>query len=625
MAQPIAYSYIRFSTKAQEEGDSLRRQTKATKEWCERNEADLDDSLKFHDRGVSAFRGKNRDLGHLGEFLKLVEGGRVPPGSYLVVESLDRLTRQDTMTALRLVLDMIDKGIRIVQLTPQEMVYDKESDSMAIMMMIMELSRGHSESKVKSERVGEAWDSKREGARGGGCPLTTRVPAWLKAEDVRRDHKGRLVAARLVVRPARVRVVRRMFRLALAGYGLGLIVKELSEGEHAVAPWGRGRWNKIDVHRIITGRAVLGEFQARKGRRPDGPPIPDYYPRVIDEDTWRRAQNALARRKRRPGRVGDKVANLFTGLLYDARWREKMHVEWQFRGTKAHKARRRKVRCLVRAGALQGRRPATSFPADVFEKAVLGLLREIKAADVLGEQRESETPALTEELASIEARQAAVEEELKARGGDPTKAPALARLLGDLDDQRADVLRRLQAARALDANPPAAALAEAKTLLDAATDLPRRLLLKDLLGNIIDNIWVLVVPHKTHRYAAVQIRFREGARRDYAIHYWAAGFNREGGYEVMSVRHEAGAAGLDLSVKKDADLLAQALAEGLAVLPVVKGGPPYKGLSVKDLVKQVFSRSDSLFGKLFLASGRARRDDVGRWLTALWWESLGDE
>src|SRR5262245_43600027 len=82
---PTAYSYIRFSSKKQEEGDSIRRQTELTAAWAKRHKMHLDTSLA-PDRGISAFRGKNRDLGALGAFLRLVESGRVLAGSHLVVE-----------------------------------------------------------------------------------------------------------------------------------------------------------------------------------------------------------------------------------------------------------------------------------------------------------------------------------------------------------------------------------------------------------------------------------------------------------------------------------------------------------------------------------------------------------
>src|SRR5947209_2278239 len=87
---PAAYSYIRFSTPEQAKGDSLRRQTEFTREWCERNSVRLDQSTTLHDLGKSAFTGKHRhnpDRHALAAFLKLVESGRVPAGSYLVIEN----------------------------------------------------------------------------------------------------------------------------------------------------------------------------------------------------------------------------------------------------------------------------------------------------------------------------------------------------------------------------------------------------------------------------------------------------------------------------------------------------------------------------------------------------------
>ena len=46
----------------------------------------------YKDLGVSAFRSKNSKTGALRAFLKAVEEGDIPRGSFLLVESLDRLT-----------------------------------------------------------------------------------------------------------------------------------------------------------------------------------------------------------------------------------------------------------------------------------------------------------------------------------------------------------------------------------------------------------------------------------------------------------------------------------------------------------------------------------------------------
>src|SRR5262245_40430361 len=94
--QDIAYSYIRFSSRKQEAGDSIRRQQTAARAWARRNGIPLDTTLRI-DKGISAFHGKNADLsggknadlGGLAEFLRLVQEGTVNPGSYLVVENLD--------------------------------------------------------------------------------------------------------------------------------------------------------------------------------------------------------------------------------------------------------------------------------------------------------------------------------------------------------------------------------------------------------------------------------------------------------------------------------------------------------------------------------------------------------
>ena len=118
MSRPTAYSYIRFSHPSQSEGDSLRRQTKAAEDWAARNEVLLDTSTTLHDLGTSAFTGAHRsnpDRNALAAFLKLVADGKVPRGSYLVVENLDRLSREDIQPALLLVVGLTQAGIRVVR------------------------------------------------------------------------------------------------------------------------------------------------------------------------------------------------------------------------------------------------------------------------------------------------------------------------------------------------------------------------------------------------------------------------------------------------------------------------------------------------------------------------------
>ena len=165
---PVVFSYIRFSHPDQAKGDSLRRQTEAARAWCARNGLCLDESTTLRDLGKSAYTGKHRsnpDRHALAAFLKLVEQGRVPRGSFLVIENLDRLSREDERSALRLWMDILDQGVNIVQLHPETIFRHEKSDMMDIMRAIIELSRGHGESARKSERNGAAWAERRRKAR----------------------------------------------------------------------------------------------------------------------------------------------------------------------------------------------------------------------------------------------------------------------------------------------------------------------------------------------------------------------------------------------------------------------------------------------------------------------------
>ena len=52
----------------------------------------------------------------MGRFLEAVRVGSVKRGSYLIVESLDRLSREQVLTAQSLFLSIIQAGINLVTL-----------------------------------------------------------------------------------------------------------------------------------------------------------------------------------------------------------------------------------------------------------------------------------------------------------------------------------------------------------------------------------------------------------------------------------------------------------------------------------------------------------------------------
>ena len=112
-------AYVRFSTPEQATGDSRRRQSALTESYAKKHDLLLDKGLNFRDLGVSAFRGKNAKQGGLRSFLDAVEHGLVPSNSYLLVESLDRLSRDQILEAQSVFLQIVTAGVTIVTLIDQ--------------------------------------------------------------------------------------------------------------------------------------------------------------------------------------------------------------------------------------------------------------------------------------------------------------------------------------------------------------------------------------------------------------------------------------------------------------------------------------------------------------------------
>src|SRR6516162_5245681 len=100
--RPKAYSYVRFSTPEQAKGDSQRRQTEKAAKYAAENGLELDTELRLNDLGVSAYRNRNAKTGALSVFLDAVKEGHVAPGSFLIIENIDRLTRADILEAQEL-------------------------------------------------------------------------------------------------------------------------------------------------------------------------------------------------------------------------------------------------------------------------------------------------------------------------------------------------------------------------------------------------------------------------------------------------------------------------------------------------------------------------------------------
>jgi hypothetical protein len=178
-----------------------------------------------------------------------------------------------------------------------------------------------------------------------------------------------------------------------------------------------------------------------------------------------------------------------------------------------------------------------------------------------GDQGGNEVVALSGELATVDARIRELEGELLA--GD---IPSLARVLRTLEERRRDVATRLADARARAANPLADSWGECQSLLSVLDNAPdpedARLRLRSTLRRIVSEIWLLVVPRRLNRLAAVQVHFTGGGQRNYAVLYrpphHGFGGRREGQWWARSLA-EVAPGDLDLRKRENARVLEEAL------------------------------------------------------------------
>ena len=310
---PKAYSYLRFSTPEQMKGDSFRRQSRLAQEYADQHGLDLDEH-SFEDLGISAYQGRNQEAGSLRLFLKAVEEGAIKPGSYLLVESLDRISRQSARKASSLLGDICDMGITVVTLFDGKS-YDQESldrDPVAFIMAVLIFMRANEESATKARRLRSAWETKRKKiAEGESVRLTSRAPYWLRpAED----------GVSFEIIPERGEVIRHIFSLALRGVGKKSIAESLnSEG---VPVFGRGKlWHPSYIDKVLNNPATYGTltpFTSRAERKADRDacePIEDYYPAVIDRETFERFQSLKSSKAPRRGRhSSQELQNVLGGL-----------------------------------------------------------------------------------------------------------------------------------------------------------------------------------------------------------------------------------------------------------------------------------------------------------------------
>lgn len=305
-----AYSYIRFSTPEQKKGDSYERQSAKSRKYCEERNYELVE--EFLDDGVSGFRGEHRKKGRLGAFLRLVAQGKIEPGSILLVENLDRFSREVAIESFLSLQNLLMRGIDVVILESNRHLTGKNQNDFDYIQTLLEFSRSHSESLRKQETCGASWRKKKENAI--DRVITCRVPYWLEVIG-----DGKKTKKEIQIIPERAKVIRKIFELAASGYGGMAITRTLNKQKTAV--FGKSKaWHVSYVKKILKNEAVYGRYipyTRAKGvkRQLDGEPTENYYPEIISKDKFLAVRTHCQDRVNKGGRDKATGENLFSGLL----------------------------------------------------------------------------------------------------------------------------------------------------------------------------------------------------------------------------------------------------------------------------------------------------------------------
>jgi DNA invertase Pin-like site-specific DNA recombinase len=274
MSQAIVY--IRYSTKSQERGDSKRRQLEDCQAYCAAKGWPVVEVLE--DLGKSAWRGDHLTNGQLGKFAARLE---YPDDCVLVVERLDRLSRQEVRKTQRWLEDLCERGVKIAVVSGDR-IYDDASlrgDLMNTFEILMRGKLAHDESAQKAERVIASKKNRLKEFESSGRLLTAKAPSWLTMTP---DRKG------WIVDEDKAEIVRDIYLLSAEGRGSPWICRTLNDRK--VPSFGGITWQISTVNLLLRQPSVEGDYvpgfsNTKKdkttimGGRKIG-----YYPRIVPGD-----------------------------------------------------------------------------------------------------------------------------------------------------------------------------------------------------------------------------------------------------------------------------------------------------------------------------------------------------
>lgn len=318
--------YARFSNAEQAQGNSKNRQLSLCRDMVARHGWQSTTDRELIDEGLSAYSGANRSHGGLlYAFEEEAQAGRYKNGHVLVVENLDRISRQGYDAILPFLQQLTSQGVTVATVDGDRVypAYERVTMTSVIEAVVKsELSREESEKKsrrlkaAQNKRVSEA-----QANAGQHISHTATVPAWIDVERIGKPTDRPLY--KMSLNGVRVSVLREIFQLTIDGFGTPAIAKKLNaRGEpvwsHLNQKSNNG-WTVGYLTKLVLNRAVLGEYHPMNRPRSGQPTskgiaVLNHFPQAIDPVMFAKASAARAGRKGTSGAWQITHNNLFSGI-----------------------------------------------------------------------------------------------------------------------------------------------------------------------------------------------------------------------------------------------------------------------------------------------------------------------
>ena len=244
--------------------------------------------LTAADEGISGVSTKDRE-----GFNRMISDAQAGKIDLIVTKSVSRFAR-NTVDSLTTVRKLKENGV--------EVYFEKENirtlDSKGELLITIMSSLAQEESRSISENV--TWGQRKRFADGKVSMAYKQFLGYRKGPDGLPE-----------IDPEQAEVVRKIYRLFMAGKTIGYICKQL-EAEGIPTPGGKTKWQSQTVNSILTNEKYKGSALLQKTYTVDfltktmkvnEDEVPQYYvecshPAIIEPSEWEAVQVEVARRKK---------------------------------------------------------------------------------------------------------------------------------------------------------------------------------------------------------------------------------------------------------------------------------------------------------------------------------------